>query len=245
MELIILLAMAALGSVGSTAGAGAILFLGVRSASVVPYLVSFATGTLLAGACLGLLQKALQRSEPSEVTVTLLAGLLGFFLLERLLIWRHCHNPDCDVHRAKGYMILVGDGIHNFMDGVAIGASFAVSIPLGVTTSLAVAAHEAPQEIGDFGILLNSGFKKKAAFWMNLASSSVTIPGAVVAYLAFSAIEGILGLVLALAASSFLYIALADLVPELHGETSLRRSLPQFGLTGLGVILIWMIKLVT
>ena len=243
MDLLLVVAMASLGSVGSTGGAGSLLLLHTQASRMVPYLVSFATGTLLAGACLGLLQKALQHNEPAEVMATLLVGLFGFFILERLLIWRHCHDLECDIHKATGYMILVGDAFHNFMDGAAIGASFAASVPLGVSTSLAVAAHEIPQEVGDFGILLSSGFARKRAFWLNMGSAVFTIPGAVAAFLAFSAIEAVLGIVLALAASSFLYIALVDLVPHLHSQRTIRALPPQVGLMGLGALLILLIRI--
>lgn len=244
MQLLLVLVMSSLGSIGSTAGAGLLLALGAWVSRVVPYLVSFATGTLLAGACLGLLPEALEVASTFSVMTALLVGLLGFFILERLVLWRHCHHEECDVHRAPGYLILVGDAFHNFMDGIAIGAAFAVSTPLGVSTALAVVAHEVPQEVGDFGILLSSGFRKGQAFVLNLGSALATIPGALVAFLAFSAVEGILGIVLALAASSFLYIALADLVPGLHREWSLRALPLQVGLIGLGVLLILAVHLV-
>jgi zinc and cadmium transporter len=238
MTLLLVLVMSSLGSIGSTAGAGLLLALGAWVSRAVPYLVSFATGTLLAGAFLGLLPEALEVAPTFTVMTALIVGLLGFFILERLVIWRHCHHEDCDVHGASGYLILVGDAFHNFMDGVAIGAAFAASPPLGISTALAVVAHEVPQEVGDFGILLNSGFSKGRAFALNLGSAATTIPGAVVAFFAFSAVEQVLGIVLALAASSFLYIALADLIPGLHREWSLSALPVQVGLIVLGVVVI-------
>lgn len=241
-----MLAIASLGSLGATAGAGALLLLGMRRLGViVPLLVSFASGTLLAGATLGLLPKALDQTDALTVMTWLLAGLIGFFVLERLVIWRHCHIPQCDIHRASGYLILVGDAFHNFMDGIAIGASFAVSVPLGVTTGLAVVAHEIPQELGDFGILLDSQFSTKQALGLNLASASFTIPGALVSFLAFSDIQAVLPVALALAASSFLYIALADLVPRLHQEAALSSLPAQVGLITLGVATIVVVRVLT
>jgi len=133
----LVLVMSSLGSIGSTAGAGLLLALGAWVSPIVPYLVSFAMGTLLAGACLGLLPEALEVTPTFGVMTALLVGLLGFFILERLVIWRHCHHEECDVHRASGYLILVGDAFHNFMDGVAIGAAFA--------SSTALAGHTAEQ----------------------------------------------------------------------------------------------------
>jgi zinc and cadmium transporter len=246
MHVLLLLARATLGSIVSTAAAGALLVLGYgKLERLIPSLVSFAAGTLLAGATLGLLPKALDRAAPMEVTGALLGGLIGFFLLEHVVIWRHCHDPQCDIHQASGYLILVGDAVHNFMDGVAIGAAFAVGIPLGITTGLAVAAHEVPQEVGDFGILLSSGFPIKQALGLNIVSASCTVPGAVVAFFAFSAIEGVLGMVLALAASSFLYIALADLFPRLHGKRYRWALLRQLSLIALGIATILAVRLLT
>lgn len=246
MELLLTLAVASLGNVGATAGAGIMLLVGTRWAGVVPYLVSFATGTLLAGACLGLLPKALETETTLTVFAALLAGLIMFFVLERLVILRHSHEVPghhAAHHPASGIIILVGDAFHNLADGVAIGAAMAASVPLGVGTGLAVASHETPQEIADFGILLDSGFSPRRALFYNIASALPAIPGALVAYLAFSALEQWLGIVLALSAASFLYIGLADLTPRLHSHEGLRSLWTQLGLIVLGVGVIVVVKL--
>ncbi len=233
--------MALVGSVGATIGAATLLLLGpARVVPLIPWLVSFAAGTLLAGATLGLLVEALEHDEAVAVMASLLAGFVGFFALERLVIWRHGHEQGAGVDEAPAYLILVGDAIHNFMDGVAVGAAFAVDLPLGVATGLAVAAHEVPQEIGDFGILLSGGFPARKAVALNTASASTTLPGAVIAYWSSDAIEPVLGIVLAVAASSFIYIALVDLVPWLQHRRALSSLPVQFALIllGIGVVIL-------
>ena len=242
MDLLAILGLAAISGVGATAGAGLLLTTGRRGESAVPWLVSFATGTLLASACLGLLVKATAQASASEALGALLIGLILFAVLERLLVWRHCHDPACDIHAASGYLILVGDSLHNLMDGIAIGAAYAVSPPLGVSTAIAVAAHEIPQEVGDFGVLLSSDFTRTKAFAYNVLSASTAIPGAAIAYFAFGAVESVMHVILALAASSFLYVALADLVPHVRAETKGVRLLSQVALLLAGVAIIWGIK---
>lgn len=144
------------------------------------------------------------------------------------MLWRHCHEEQCEIHAASGELILVGDAVHNLMDGVAIGAVFAESTALGMTAAVAVIAHEVPQEVGDFAILLDSGFRDARALAYDILSSLTTLPAAAVAYLSFSAVEGATPVMLAIATASFSYIALADLVPGLNrvpGLTSLPRQL--------------------
>ena len=242
MTLLLVVAMSCVGGVGSVAGAAALLVLGSRISHLLSYLVSLATGTLLAGAFLGLLPEALELSAPVSVMWTVLVGLLGFFILERLLIWRHVHDVEEDTPRFSPQLILVGDGFHNFIDGIAIGISFTISIPLGIATALAVAAHEIPQEVGDFGVLLHGGLRRKQALLWNSLSALATVPGAVVAYLTLPSNDAFLATMLALSASSFLYIALTDLVPHLHGQVA-KWALPtQLGLIGVGVLISWAIR---
>jgi zinc and cadmium transporter len=245
MDLLNVLGLAAISGAGATAGAGALFIWERRTNSVVPLLISFATGTLLAGACLGLLPQALARASANDTLAILLLGILGFAVSERLLVWRHCHEPGCNIHAASGYLILVGDALHNFMDGIAIGAAYLVSPALGVSSAIAVAAHEIPQEVGDFGILLNGGFGRTKALTYNVLSATTAIPGAAVAYFAFAAVEGWLHVVLAVSAASFVYIALADLVPHVREEMRGLRLLSQLALLFLGVGLIWSIRLAT
>lgn len=209
---------ALLGSVGAIGGAASFLWFPqpVRE-RLVPYLISYATGTLLAAALLGLLPEAIEHGGSLPTFGSVLAGLIVFFVLERMLIWRHCHHEGpCEVHGTTGPLILIGDALHNFTDGVVITATFVISIPLGIATGIAIIAHEIPQEVGDFAILLESGFSRKRAFLWNVLSSSTALPGAVLAYLALEQTQSWIGPILALSAASFLYIGLADLIPGLH-----------------------------
>lgn len=209
--------------------------------TLLPALVSFATGALLGAAFLALLPHALEGPvDPHQVMRVVLAGILAFFLLEKALLWHRCRereaggDPTPSVHPA-GYLILLGDGIHNFVDGVLIASAFLTSIELGVVTSIAVAAHEIPQEIGDFAILLHSGFSRLRALLYNVLSSVATLVGAVIAYFALSEIQHVISYVLAIAAASFIYIAVADLIPNLHRSGEREKGVLQFALILAGV----------
>ncbi|MCL4814059.1 MAG: ZIP family metal transporter [Vicinamibacteraceae bacterium] len=214
-----ILVFALLGSVASLVFAGLVLLLPDRVHRVVlPCLISYAIGTLLAAALLGLVPHALGHAPARGVMATLLGGVLVFFVLEGLLLLRHCHEVDCPKHGTAGPLILVGDALHNLVDGVVITAAFLASIPLGITTSLAIIAHEIPQETGDFAILLHGGYTRGQAFAYNLLSSLSTLVGALGAFWLRGPIESALPYVMALAAASFLYIAMADLIPMVHGN---------------------------
>ena len=217
---------------------------------LLPHLVSFATGALLGAAFLGLLPHALQSVASTDVHVipmAVLLGLLGFFLLEKLVLWRHCHADHCEVHapdqksrdHSTGAMILIGDGLHNFLDGILIAGAFLTDIHLGVVTSLAVAAHEIPQEVGDFAVLLHSGFTRSRAFLYNILTSLTTVIGGVLAYFALQQMQSALPFVLAIAASSFIYIAVADLIPTLHQRVEGKATLQQIALIAAGILLIY------
>jgi zinc and cadmium transporter len=221
-----------------------------RRSSLLPHLVSFATGTLLGAAFLGLLPHALQLASESDVHVIPLAvllGLLGFFLLEKLVIWRHCHEDHCEVHGSEpvdhnhstGTMILIGDGLHNFLDGILIAGAFLTDVHLGIVTSLAVAAHEIPQEVGDFAVLLHSGYARNKALLFNILSSLTTVIGGVLAWVALQDVRHFLPYVLAVAASSFIYIAVADLIPTLHQRVEGRATVQQILLITVGVLVIY------
>lgn len=234
-----------LGSVGVVLAAGVLLLSKEeRRRRLVPSLVSYAVGTLLGAAFLGMLPRALEGGNARGVLTVALAGLVLFFVLEKWVLWRHCHEAQCDVHTSAGPLILMGDAFHNFVDGFAIAAAFLVSVPLGVTTSLAVIAHEVPQELGDFAILLESGYGRRSAFVYNLLSSAATLPGALLAYAALSALTRIVPYVLAVSAASFIYIAAADLIPGLHRETSPRSGLQQLALLVAGIATIAVLRAV-
>ena len=220
-----------------------------RRNTALPHLVSFATGALLGAAFLALLPHALAMSAGRDthiIPLAVLLGLLGFFLLEKLVIWRHCHEDHCVVHGAEpvthnhstGTMILVGDSLHNFLDGILIAAAFLTDIHLGVVTSLAVAAHEIPQEVGDFAVLLYSGYTRGKAFFFNILSSLTTVIGGVLAWYALQDLQSILPYILAVAASSFIYIAVADLIPTLHQRIEGRATVQQVVLIVAGVLVI-------
>lgn len=238
------------GGILSVAAAGLLLLLpDHHHPKVLPHGVSFALGALLGVAFLDLLPEALQTAGPGQETslmATVLAGILGFFLLEKLLLWRHCHAGDCETHSEEhfhqpaGTLIVVGDAIHNFVDGILIAAAFLSDLHLGVVTSLAVAAHEIPQEVGDFAILLESGYGRTRALAYNLLSSLGTVAGGILAYFSLEHTRGALPWFLALAASSFVYIGVADLIPNLHRRTTAAAALQQVALIAAGVwIIVW------
>jgi len=235
---------------------------------ILPAMVSYAIGALLGAAFLAVLPHALEaagREDIHLVPAVILAGLLGFFLLEKMVLWRHCHTNECEVHggaptsageagsrgstvsvgghqhaSATGYMILFGDAVHNFTDGILIAAAFLADVHLGIVTALAVAAHEIPQEVGDFAILLHSGFRRARAVLYNVISSLTTVIGGVLAYYSLSLAQSSIPYVLAIAASSFIYIAVADLIPGLHRRLELRATLEQLVLIGAGVLTIYL-----
>ena len=231
-----------LGSLGAIAGAALLLLFpeGTRR-TLLPCLLSYATGTLLGAAFLGMIPNALQQATPIAISGTVLAGIVIFFALEKVVIWRHCHDVECEVHGAAGPLILIGDAFHNFVDGFVIAAAFLTSMPLGIAASLAVIAHEVPQEVGDFAILLENGYSRTQALALNMLSSLTTLPGAVIAYFFLGATREAVPFILALSAASFIYIAVADLVPSLHRQVGLKSALMQFALllAGIGTIAIF------
>ncbi len=257
MELLLwIIGFSLLGGIASVVLASSFLLLSENSRTViVPHLVSFAVGALLGASFLGLLPHALEHEFPvdaHQIGLTLLLGLLTFFLLEKLVLWRHCHHDHCDAHlpedahqhthnrnQAAGTLILVGDTIHNFVDGILIAAAFMTDIHLGIVTALAIAAHEIPQELGDFVILLHSGFNRKKALIYNILSSLGTVVGALLAYFALSDMQHVLPYILVIAASSFIYVAVADLIPGLHTKVKPSETLQQIILIAAGTLFIF------
>jgi zinc and cadmium transporter len=222
----------------------------------IPTLVSFAVGALLGVAFLDLLPHLFEETKnPGRTASFILGGLLAFFVLEKLLLWRHHHHHGAEgeaavgpVHdhddRRVGWMIVLGTGFHNVTDGVIIAGAFLAEVKLGIVTSLAIIAHEIPQEIGDFLVLLHSGFGRTKALVLNALSGLASVLGAVVAYFALSAVSGWIPEILAIAAASMIYIAVADLIPGLHRRTALGESLLQVLFIGLGIGCIWIIHAV-
>ena len=234
--LLIALGLSLLGGLGGLLiASGVLLIKDSTRARLVPWLVSYAVGALLGVAMLGILPDTLERLRPVYVFSTLLGGILLFFILEKLVLWRHCHTHDCEVHDGSVVGVLVGDSIHNFIDGAAIGMAVLKSIPLGVSTALAVGAHEIPQEVGDFAILLHAGYSRRRALTVNVISGLSSVLGAGVAWIAFGWLPSALDYFLVLAASSFLYVAMADLIPGLHRGRTDASSLRQILFIAAGV----------
>jgi zinc and cadmium transporter len=205
-------------------------------------LVGFSAGALMGGAFLHLLPEAIEKVKMEAAGLSVLVGFSLFFIIERVLHWHHCHKKGCDVHTLS-YMNLLGDSIHNFIDGVVIAISFLVSAHLGIVTTLAVIAHEIPQEIGDFGVLVYGGFSKAKALIFNFLTALTAVIGALAGYFLSDVISGLIPFVLPFAAGGFIYIGASDLVPELHKEPSLKKSLASFALFVVGVGFMLVIKI--
>jgi len=211
--------LSVLGSLGGLLTASAFLLLGDQlRLRLVPWLISYAVGTLLGVALLALLPEALTHIPAGSAMLTLLAGVLTFFLLEKYVIWRHCHDThECEVHTSSAAsLVIVGDAFHTFVDGAVIAAAVLTSVPLGITTAIAVATHEIPQEVGDVAILLRAGFSRLRAFTLNLIAGIGGVLGAIAMLIASEWVPNLLPYVLSFAAGNFLYIAMSDLIPDLH-----------------------------
>jgi zinc and cadmium transporter len=214
-------------------------------------LVSFAIGTLLGAAFLEVIPHAFEQGEPHQAAGAILGGILGFFLLEKLLLWRHSHEHGADEeplhhheHSRAGLLIVVGDTVHNFVDGILIAAAFLQSPELGLITAIAIVAHEIPQEVGDFLVLLHAGYSKARAFAMNLLSSFGTLVGGVLGYFTLAGFEDWEPTLLGIVAASMIYVAVADLIPGLHKRPELRATASQALLIALGVAVIALARVV-
>jgi zinc and cadmium transporter len=233
--------LSVLGSLGGLVTASTFLLLGdglrVR---LVPWLISYAVGTLLGVALLALLPEALSSAPPSSALTALLVGVLFFFMLEKLVVWRHCHSAqECEVHTSSAAsLVIVGDAFHTFVDGALIAAAVMTSVPLGVTTAVAVAAHEIPQEVGDVAILLRAGYSRTGAFTLNIMSAAGGVLGAIAMLVASEWVPGVLPYVLSFAAGSFLYVAMSDLIPDLHRGGIEGGAFRQLALIAAGIVTI-------
>ena len=257
MLLLWIILCAAFGGIASAAFA--VVFLWVpeeRSARILPHFISFATGALLGAALLALLPEAMAGAGPSgahDIGVVLVVGLGVFFVIEKLVLWWHAHSQedeegapqhahhhdhDHDRDRASGVLVLVGDSIHNALDGVLIAAAFLSDMSLGLVTTFAVAAHEIPHRVGDFAILVHAGLSRRRAVLLNLATGIASVIGAIAAYLGLRRAIGVLPFALAFAAAGFLYIAVAGLIPGLHRRSDPRTSAAQVLLISLGIVVI-------
>ena len=244
MTLSLIVVFSLLGSAVSVALAAGLLFLssGIRQ-KLIPTLISYAAGTLLGAAFLGMIPKVLKTGgNPEGTMVSVLGGIILFFVLEKLVLWRHCHKPGCEVHSAAGPLILIGDAFHNFIDGVVIAGAFLVSIPSGIAVSIAVIAHEVPQEIGDFALLIDYGYSRTKAILLNLASSASTLAGALLSFYILNIVRQAIPIVLAISAASFIYISLADILPGLNRKFSRMGSVVQVTLLLTGIATIATVK---
>ncbi len=241
---------------GILSAVAASLFAIKAKAAQIPMLVSYAVGALLGAAFIEVLPHAFEQSDSIQTTAaTVLFGILAFFVLEKLVLWRHCHIEECEAHDPhtppqpnhghiehshndhgrSGLMILIGDTFHNFVDGVLIAAAFLADTQLGIVTAIAIIAHEVPQEVGDFLILLHSGYSKARALALNLISSLASLVGGVIGYFVLQAVTGAVPVLLGIVAASMIYVAVADLIPGLHKRTELHATVSQVLLIALGV----------
>jgi len=243
----ILLLTAASGAVSAIIAAAFMLLPAARRNALLPHLVSFATGALLGAALLALLPHAIESGAGTHgIGIALAGGIIAFFVLEKMVLWRHCHVDACEAHgpqdhhraRASATLILWGDAFHNVLDGVLIAAAFMTNPHLGIVTTVAVFAHEIPQEVGDLAILLNGGMSRARALVLNVAVSLASVAGAIVAWYLMAEALYVLPYALAIAAASFLYVAVADLIPGLHKRVDARTSIQQVALITLGILVI-------
>jgi len=231
------LGLSLVGSCGGLVVASSLVFFPVRARTrLVPWLVSYAVGALLGVALLLLLPEALADLPAPAVFSTLLAGILVFFVLEKLVLLRHCHTDDCHVHGAAAPLVFVGDAFHNFLDGAIICTAVLTSVPLGVNTAIAVAAHEIPQEVGDVAVLLAAGYSRGRALMLNVVTGAAGILGSLVAFAAVEVVPGVRPYVLAISSASLLYIAMSDLIPDLHRGEIDASGLRQVVLIAAGIL---------
>jgi zinc and cadmium transporter len=230
------LGLSLLGSCGGLLVASSLLlFNDTLRTRLVPWLVSYAVGALLGVALLALLPEALETLQAASVFGTLLAGILTFFVLEKLVLLRHCHTDECHVHSSTVPLVIVGDAFHNFLDGAIVCAAVLTSVPLGINTAIAVAAHEIPQEVGDVAILLAAGYSRGGALILNIVSGASGLAGALLTYLTVAVIPGVRPFVLAFSSASLLYIAMSDLIPDLHRGQIDKSAVRQVVLIAAGV----------
>jgi len=224
----------------------AVFFLFFKKASnnrILLFLISLSAGALMGGAFLHLLPEASEQLEINRIYQITLLAFIFFFFMEKLLHWRHCHKKVCKVH-TFGYMNLFGDAVHNFIDGLVIASTFLIDTHLGITTTIAIALHEIPQEVGDFGVLLYAGFKKKTALIINYLVALTVVLGGIVGYCLSFYLTSIIPYLLPFAAGGFIYIAASDLMPEIRKVQSLKRSLVSFVIFIIGILIMMAVKLV-
>lgn len=209
---------------------------------ILLFLVSLSAGTLMGGAFLHLIPQALEKLSSSNLFSLILGSFILFFFIEKIFHWRHCHAGICDVH-SFGYINLIGDSIHNFIDGLIIAATFLIDIKLGIATSLAIALHEIPQEIGDFGVLIYAGFKRGKALLLNFLVALMVVIGGIFGYFLSFNISNLTTYLLPLAAGGFIYISTSDLIPEIRKEEKLKKSIVSFIFFLIGILIMYFAKM--
>ena len=245
MNLLIIIAVCFFGSLLSLILA--YLFSKLKMVNYADYFVSFAVGTLLGAAFLEIIPHAYELSRDlHQISLIVLVGILVFFILEKLLVWRHCHGSHCENHSPvvnhdvkKGSILIIGDCFHNFIDGILIASAFIVDINLGLITALAIIVHEIPQEISNFSILINSGYSLSRTLLMNVITGFAMIIGAILAYFVLNDLEFLIPIILAFAASSMIYVAISDLIPSLHKKVEIKQTFQQTFSIFLGVLIIY------
>ena len=245
MNLLIIIAVCFFGSLLSLTLA--FLFSKLKMVNYADYFVSFAVGTLLGAAFLEIIPHAYELSRDlHQISLIVLVGILIFFILEKLLVWRHCHGSHCENHSPvvnhdvkKGSILIIGDCFHNFIDGILIASAFIVDINLGLITALAIIVHEIPQEISNFSILINSGYSLSRTLLMNVITGFAMIIGAILAYFVLSDLEFLIPIILAFAASSMIYVAISDLIPSLHKKVEIKQTFQQTFSIFFGVLIIY------
>jgi zinc and cadmium transporter len=238
------------GGVGSVVAAS--LFALRATPAQIPVLISYAVGALLGAVFIEVLPHAFERAASVQsMAAVVLGGILLFFVLEKLVLWRHCHLEQCEAHDPpsaqshdqgrSGLLIVIGDTFHNFVDGILVAAAFLANTELGLVTAIAIIAHEIPQEVGDFLILLHSGYSRRSALLLNVLSSAAMVLGGVLAYFTLQTVQYLVPPLLGLAAASMLYVAVADLIPGLHRRPELKATFQQVVLIALGIATIWLV----
>jgi len=243
---------ALLWAIGATLGISLISLIGIITLTlndlmlkrILHLMVGFSAGALMGGAFLHLIPEAVEKSSMGIVSMSVLAGFSAFFIIERFLHWHHCHDGKCPVHMFT-YMNLIGDGVHKFIDGIVIAASFIINVPLGIATTLAVVAHEVPQEITDFGVLIYGGFSKPKALVYNFITATTGVVGAIVGFTISNYTDSFTTILIPFAAGTFIYISASDLIPELHKEVKMKKSLMSFTLFITGIAFMYVVKVVT
>ena len=208
---------------------------------IIHSLIALSIGALLGGAFIHLIPEAVEELDNENVFLYILGGFILFLLIEKILQWRHCHDDKCEIHSFT-YMNLLGDGVHNLVDGLIIAAAFMVDIKVGLITCLAIALHEIPQEMGDFAVLIHGGFKKKKALLLNFFSALTVVIGGVIGYFFLDYIENSIPFIITIAAGGFIYIAASDLIPEMKKEISRKKSVINFFIVVLGILIMYGLK---